>query len=389
MEVEIVKSLALIMETESVMGEIKVDEVNYYSSEDIRIQENEQDPIEVKKEKMLSFQSLDEAECTPFEVDPELFDICCSPVASTQKNSRRRVNTVLSSDSEDEFACGSIPLASTGELHEMKNTFHCLSTEIHHTPTEPAFQFKVDNLKESCSRLPQIVDNSLVEDASRLHDVSIVPESTFIHETDIIQETELFSTTVTYCNFSKEAESNWTFQNQDSMPDLKTAAGSQLAKSLHIFPGDLEMVGSDFIAVTASGCQEEVGDSLSKSEPDVPRQSQLLDECSRVDIMRTMKSLDCAVADQKIDIMKETWKSLHNQSGDFKKYVTAEERSACQILKFSHGMSNLISEADLLLTDCHNLLCVSTLSILMHFFLYHSDVHIEYWSVCHRILCRH
>ncbi|XP_047963216.1 uncharacterized protein LOC125207783 isoform X1 [Salvia hispanica] len=363
-EVEIAKSLALIRETESVMGEIKVDEVNYYSSEDIRMRENEQDPIEVKKEKMLSFQSLDEAECAPFEVDPELLDICCSPVASTQKNSRKRVNTVLSSDSEDEFACGNIPLTSTGELHEMKNTFHCLSTEIHHNPAEPAFQFKVDNLEESCSRLPQIVDNSLVEDASRLHDMSIVPESTFVHETEIIQETELFSTTVTYCNFSKEAESNWAFQNQDSMPDLNTAAGSQLAKSLHIFPSDLEMVGSDFVAVTASGCQEEVGDSLSKSEPDVPREFQLLDECSRVDIVRTMKSLGCAVADRKIDIMKETWKSLHNQSGNFKKYVTAEERSTCQVLKFSHGMSNLISEADLLLKDCHTLLCDS-LSPLM------------------------
>ncbi|XP_042034946.1 uncharacterized protein LOC121781273 isoform X1 [Salvia splendens] len=364
-EVEIVKSLALIKETECVMGEIKVGEVNYYSSEDIRMQENEQDPIEVKKEKMLSFQSLNDAECTPCEVDPELLDICCSPVASTQKNSRRRVNTVLSSDSEDDFACGSIPLASTGELHEMKNTFHCLSTEIHHTPAEPVSQFKVDNLEGSCSRLPQIVDNSLVEAASRLHDMSIVPESNFVHETEIIHETELFSTTVTYCNFSKEAGSNWAFQNQDSMPDLKTASDSQLAKSLHIFPSDLELVGSDFVAVTASGCQEEVGVSLSKSEPDVPREFQLLDECSRVDIVRTMKSLDCAVADQKIDIMKETWKSLHNQSGDFKKYVTAEERSACQILKFSHGMSNLISEADLLLKDCHNLFCDSLLPLMI------------------------
>ncbi|KAL1533632.1 hypothetical protein AAHA92_33492 [Salvia divinorum] len=377
-EVEIVKSLALIKETKSVMGKIRVDEVNYYSSEDICMQENEQDPIEVKKEKMLSFQSLDEAECTPFEVDPDLFDICCSPVASAQKNSRRRVNTVLSSDSEDEFARGSIPVAATGELHEMKNTFHSLSTELHHPPAEPAFQFNVDKLEESCSQLPEIVENSLMEDSSRLHDMSIVPESTFVHETEIIQETELFSTSVTYCNFSKEAESNWTFQNQDSMPDLIIAAGSQLAKSLHIFPSDLEMVGNDFVAVTASDYQEEVGDSLSKSEPDVPREFQLLDDCSRVDIVRTLKSLDCAVADQKIDIVNETWKSLRSRSGDFKMFVTAEERSAFQFLTFSHGMSNLISEADLLLKDCHTLLSDSLSPLMIpsektHSYSYHDN----------------
>ncbi|XP_057795779.1 uncharacterized protein LOC131011898 isoform X2 [Salvia miltiorrhiza] len=363
--VEVVRSLALMEETKSVMGQIKVDELNYYSSEDMCMQKIEQDPIEVKKATMLSLQSLGDAECTPFEVDPDLFDICCSPVAFAQKNSRRRVNTILSSDSEDEFACGSIPLASAGEVHEMKNTFQCLSTEIHPPPAEPVFQFKVNKLEESCSQLPEIVDNSLVEDTCRLHDMSFMPESTFVPETEIIQETELFSTTVTYGNFFNGVESNWTFPNQDSIPFLETAAGSQLSKSLDILQSDLEMVGNDFDAVTASGCQEEVGDSLLKSESDVPRGFQLFDECSRVDIVRKLKSLDCAVADQPIDIVKETWKSLQNQSKDFKMYVTAEERMACQVLISSHGISNLISDADLLLKDCQTLLCDSVCSSMI------------------------
>ncbi|KAH6782670.1 hypothetical protein C2S51_007963 [Perilla frutescens var. frutescens] len=362
--VEVAKSLTLMEETKSVMGQIKVDELNCYSTENMCMQKLERDPIKVKKEAMLSLQSLDEVECTLFEADPELFDISCSPVAFSQKNSRRKVNTVLSSDSEDEFACGSIPLISAGEVHEMKNTSHCLSTEIHQTPAEPVCLSEVNKLEEDCCQLPEIVDYSYVEDSCRSPDMSFMPESSFVPETEIVQETELFSTTVTYGNFFNGLGSNCIFQDQDSIPILETAAGAQSSKSLHILHNGLEMAGNDFDAVTACGYQEEVGDSLSKSEVDVPRGFQLLDECSRVDFVRKLKSLDYAAADQQIDIVKETWKSLHNQCGDFKKYVTAEERTASQVLIFSHGISNLISEADLLLKDCNTLSCESCSSMI-------------------------
>lgn len=361
---EVVKSLALMEETKSVMGRIKVDELNNYSPEDMCMNKIEEDPVQVKKAAMLSFQSLNEVECTPFEADLELFDICCSPAEFTMQKKRRKVNMVLSSDSEEEVPCGSIPLASADEVDEMKTIFQFPSpTEIHHPPAEPAFQFKVDKLEENCSQLPEIVDYSLMEDT--LHDVSLMPELTFVPETEIIQETELFSTTVTYCNFFNEVGSTWTSQNQDSMPANETVSSTQFTQSLHIQQSDLKMVGNDFDAVTASGYQEEVGDSLTKSEADVPRGFQVLDECSRVDFARNLKSLHHAVADQPIDIVEVTWKSLHNQCQDFKKYVTAEERTACKILTFSHGISDLISEADLLHTDCQTLLHVSVISILM------------------------
>lgn len=372
---EVVKSLALMEETKSVMGQIKVDELNSYSPSEICTDKIEEDPVEVKKAAMLSFQSLNEVECTPFDADPELFDNYCSPVAPTRQNRRRKVNTVFSSDSEDEFPCGSIPLVSAGGVDEMKTTFHFPSTEIHHPPAEPVFQSKVDKLEENCSQLPETVDYSLVEDTCGSHETSLMPESTFVPETEIIQETELFSTTVTYCNFFNEVESNWKFQNQDSMPFKETASSAQFSKSFHVLQSDLEMVGND--NATASGFQEEVGDSLSKSEADVPRQFQVLDECSRVDFARNLESLHYAAADQPIDIVKGTWKSLHNQCEDFKKYVTVEERTACKGLTFSHGISNLISEADLLRTDCQTLLHVSIISSLMLLTLYYSDVHIE------------
>lgn len=360
---EVLKSLALMEETKSVMGRIKVDELNNYSSEYMCMNNIEEDPVQVKKAAMLSFQSLNEVECTPFEADPELFDNCCSPDALTMQNRRRKVNMVLSSDSEDEVPCGSIPLASADEVDEMKTTFHFPSpTEIHHPPADPAFQSKVDKLEENCSQLPEIVDYSLLEDT--LNEMSSMPESSFVPETEIIQETELFSTTVTYCNFFNEVGSTWTSQNKDLIPANETVSSTQFTRSLHLFQSDLKMVGNDFDAVTASGYQEEVGDSLTKSEADVPRGFQVLDECSRVDFARNLKSLHYAVVDQPIDIVEVTWKSLHDQCEDFKKYVTAEERTACKILTFSHGISDLISEADLLRTDCQNLLHVSVISIL-------------------------
>ena len=44
---------------------------------------------------------------------------------------------------------------------------------------------------------------------------------------------------------------------------------------------------------------------------------------------------------------------------DLKQYATLEHKDASRFLKFAHGMSNLISDADLLLSDCQLLIRVS------------------------------
>ncbi|KAK6132312.1 hypothetical protein DH2020_033936 [Rehmannia glutinosa] len=379
---EIAKSLTLMEETHGLMDTNIVEDLNGYTTENIHVQVAEPDPVEVKKEAMLSFQCslLDEFECAQFEAKCELSDFSSSPIAFARQNSRRKINTVLSSDSEDEFSCGSIPLVSAGvdikaEILDMKNT-----PETYNLAPEPIFHSEADN-SEDHPQLLERVDCSHIENTCISHDMSFVPESTFVPETEILHETELYSTTVSYGHFNAVGDI-CIFQDQDSITILEPGIGSQSTNSLH---NDQEMLGNNFDFSTACVDEEEVGDSLSKSEAGVPGGYQPLDECSRMVFMKRLQPLDNPETDQVIDFVKETWKKLHDQCKDLKKYVTAEERTARQVLILAHGMSNLISEADLLLKDCQTLVFDSSESSLVptektHSYTY-SDTQLEMSSI--------
>ncbi|KAK6114842.1 hypothetical protein DH2020_007111 [Rehmannia glutinosa] len=233
------------------------------------------------------------------------------------------------------------------EILDMKNT-----PETYNLAPEPIFHSEADN-SEDHPQLLERVDCSHIEDTCISHDMSFVPESTFVPETEILHETELYSTTST--------------------------------NSLHIMCNDQEMLGNNFDFSTACVDQEEVGDSLSKSEAGVPGGYQPLDECSRMVFMKRLQPLDNPETDQVIDFVKETWKKLHVQCKDLKKHATAEERTARQVLILAHGMSNLISEADLLLKDCQTLVFDSLESSLVpsektHSYSY-SDTQLEMSSI--------
>ncbi|KAG8378276.1 hypothetical protein BUALT_Bualt08G0120700 [Buddleja alternifolia] len=358
-EEEVVKSLILMEETHDLIYTDVSEDINNCSTENIHKQDNEPDPIEVKKEAMLSLhRSLhDEVDCARFEANSELFDFSCSPVAFTREKSRRKINTVLSSDSEDELPGGSISPVSAGvlnmnaEVHDMKDvqSSHCLSTEI-----QPICHSEVNELEENRRHLPERVDYSPLDDTCISHDISFVPESSFVPETDIFDGTELYSTTVSYGYFDN-ANGNIIIKDQDSTPIPGPAVGAHFSNSLPILQNNQEMLGNNSDTSTACVYQEEVGDSISKSEADIPRGYHLLDECSRVDFMRRFNSFDSPEADWVTDFVQNTWKKLHDQSKDFTKYVTAEERTARHVLTYAHATTNLISEADLLLKDCQSL----------------------------------
>ncbi|XP_011069547.1 uncharacterized protein LOC105155376 isoform X2 [Sesamum indicum] len=352
---EVVKSLILMEETNGLMNTNSGEDRNDCGAENTHMHNAEPDPVKVKKKAMLSLQCslLDDVECAQFEANSELFDFSCSPVTLPQQKGRRKINTVLSSDSEDEVSGGSIPLISAGvdinpEVVDMKNIpiSQCFSTEIHHHPTRLIYPSEVEKLEDHC-QLQERVDYSHIEGTSL--DVSLVPESSFVPETEIINEAELYSTTVSYGHFVNAMGGNFIIEDQDLTPILAPDMGAQSCKPLHVLHNK-EILGN---TSDTSACQEEVGDSH-KSETDLPRGYQLLDECSRMDFTSQLKSLDNPESDQVIDFVKRAWQRLH-YSNDLRKYVTAEEKIASQGLTFATGMSNLIAEADLLLKDCQTL----------------------------------
>ncbi|EYU22957.1 hypothetical protein MIMGU_mgv1a020951mg [Erythranthe guttata] len=381
---EVVKSLALTEENDGLIDTNMVEDLNDYTTANIHMQDAEPDSIEVKKAAMLRLQGslLDDVECAQFESNIELFDFSNSPIAFARQSSRRKTNTVLSSDSEDEFSCRSIPLVSAGgdvnaEVFNMEKMpiSQFLPTKIDQLPSVPISHSEVDRLEEARYNFEGRIDCSIIEDTCRSPDISSVPESSFVPETEVIHEEDLYSITVSYGHFVNADGANSILQIQDPIPDF----GSQSTAPLRLLRKEQETVGHNSDTNTLCDYEEEVGDSLSKSEAHVPRGYQLLDECSRVDFMRSLKSFDKSEAEQVTDdFVKETWKKLRDQCNNIRKYVTEEEKTACQALKLTHGMSNLISDADLLLKDCQVLVSDSLgsstiLSERMHSYSYYDN----------------
>ncbi|CAA0809944.1 P-loop containing nucleoside triphosphate hydrolases superfamily protein [Striga hermonthica] len=325
----IVKSLTLMKQTHC-LTDTKVEDMNIYGMEDNNIYAHiaHRDPIEVKKEAMLSLQCpFDEVECARFDANSELYDFSGSPIAKEQQKNRRRTNMVLSSDSEDEY----IPSID----------FNSKILETEKTPT-----FDSEEQLENSFQLVERGDFSQMEYACESRDVSCVPESSFVPETEILNETELYSTAVSYGHFIDKTGEIWIFQDEDSL-----LSNSEYTKALHVTCNDLEMLENNSNCATVCVNQEEVGDSLLKFEGDGPGRYQPLDECSRMDFMR-LKPFENSEADQPTDFVKNAWKKLQEGCEGLSSHVTVEEKTARRGLIFTHGMSDLISDADLLLKDC-------------------------------------
>ncbi|XP_073124671.1 uncharacterized protein [Henckelia pumila] len=351
---EIVNSLVLKEEIP-----INGEELNNSIAEITHPQNDELDPFVAKKEAMLSLHTSDqdEVEYTAFDVNLELFDSSCSPVAFGRQRRQRKTNTVLSSDSEDEVLGGSTLIDLDGLLDVDVKVLasHCLTTQIGPLPTELIYSSAVDKLEEHCFQLSEGVDNSCMDYICKSPDMSCVPESSFVPETELINDTDLYSTTVSYGHFANASAANSFVQ--DSLPVLEPTVGANYDESSHAIPTDQEMLGNHSETGVAFVYQEEVGESLSKCEADVPREYQVLDECSCVDFLNRLKPFDNQhKTDNVFDSVQESWNGLRRQCKDLRNYVTTEEKSYCQILKFAHGITDIISNTDLLLNDCHTLL---------------------------------
>ncbi|CAA2949361.1 Hypothetical predicted protein [Olea europaea subsp. europaea] len=412
-EEEIVNSLVLMEENCSLVEiVVEEDKLNENKTQNTCVKDGEADIIEEKKEAMLRLHSStqDDDECVQIGTIWEFSDSSHSPIAFARRNRRKKIDAVLS-DSEGEcfderksIVSGEIIDGVNGDALKMKSypTDPCSPTESCCNPTEQ-INFKVDKLEESCSQLPAGADNSLIDERGKLLDIYHEPELSFVPETEIMNEGELFPTTVSHGHFANAVGAESVIQDSllnlnlvtvdklyqslhmlpnegelftttvsyghftnveeakcltpELPPNLDPVSGIKFGHSLHVLPTDQEILGNKSDTNEVLGYREEVGDSLSKHEEDVPRGYQLMDECSRIDFIRRLNSFTDPEPDCVIDSLQETWKNLRAGGENFKQYVTSEEKNACQALNLAHGMSNLISEADLLIRDCQVSLC--------------------------------
>ncbi|CAI8605542.1 unnamed protein product [Vicia faba] len=71
-----------------------------------------------------------------------------------------------------------------------------------------------------------------------------------------------------------------------------------------------------------------------------------MDECSQTDLKLESKSVDCPSIE--IDMVQNSWRKLRDCQTDLKQHATSEQIGAIEVAKLASGLSDLISEADLL-----------------------------------------
>ncbi|KAK9270529.1 hypothetical protein L1049_026110 [Liquidambar formosana] len=333
-EKEITKSLSLMEENFSIMEVVEEEELDNEGWQNgLVIHNSETSSLEAKRKQ-------------------------CSPVAFARRRVRRKLDTVLSSSSEDEFCGDKFPVVSVKET----NGEVLLESDCKFLPLFPASECCLNpltdqllhseggNLGGNHYQCSDTADDLHINDTCRSVDISYVPESSFVPETEINCGTELLSRTVSWGYVTDIIEAD-TMSNA-LIKNLSPLKADNLDKSIPRLCRSHEIMKNSCDVNGESTHGEEVGDSQNEHLEAVMRGYQVMDECSRMDFNRKLKSVDEPRSSVLTDSVQETWRKLRGCHSDLRQYVTSEQKDASRILKLAFGMSNLISEADMLLSNC-------------------------------------
>ncbi|XP_059631837.1 uncharacterized protein LOC132274545 isoform X2 [Cornus florida] len=366
-EQEITKSLLLMEERSSLMELVEEEELNNNEMQNsAKMCDNEMNSVEAKKEAMLSRHCSiqdDNSFAAPFDTACEFSNSSGSPVAFARRNVRRKLDTVLYSDSGDECFGDGFPVVSSilegtnNEILEVnRKSPNYQSAERCFNPlSEQLLHSEGQTLEENHYHQSETADRSQIDVTCKSVDVSVVPESSFVPETQINNGTLLFSRTVSCGSVAdiEEAVSASIDLMQNFLP-VEVNDFNKFSPGLHKISEITENT-CNIDTVLVDG--EEMGDSHIEGMEAVPRGYQVMDECSRMDFCRGSKSIEKPLSWAATDSVQETWRKLRACHTDLRQYVTPELKDASQVLELASGMTDLISEADLLLGDCQPLIC--------------------------------
>ncbi|XP_048332117.2 uncharacterized protein LOC107421034 isoform X1 [Ziziphus jujuba] len=297
------------------------------------IHNNEAESIEAKKVAMLSRNgSVHDHDdfAAQFDMPSDFCDNSDTPF-SCKRNVRRKYDVVLSSGSEDEFFIN-------------KN----FKVSDKHTNNEALFEVKLPcfeeaNIDGKNYELSETAD-LLLTDTNRSANISCVPESSFVPETEINDGIELQSGTVSSGHVDMKVDgvsvSDW----------LPVETISYVISE----PGMDE--NSDTLASTPHEVgqlchQEKVEDSQNDLVEVVASEYQVMDEFSRMGSnsrFKVMKPISLVAT----DLVQKSWNKLRSCHTDLRRYAESELQHASQLVQLTWSMTDLISDTDLLLSNC-------------------------------------
>lgn len=360
---EITKSLSMMEENSSLM-EVVVEEDKKEMQEDLDACDKETQSIDTRKLEMLN-RNGSVLDCNEFVAQSDgLSNPSGILVTSSQRTFRRKLNVMLSSDSEDEYLSDGHPVVLDKDANNKGSQGVNSSYPSHHlftgdssSPLNEKLFSEVKYLEETCHQPSERPDSIQIDETCQSFDVSCVPESTFVPESVIGDVTELLSGTVSYGHVANTLEFS---VSNESIQTVLPVEVHNLVKPMRRLRKRSEMQGYTGDANLEFSHEVELEDY--QDENVEATSHQVMDECSRMDFYRGSKFVEKPRLFMLTNLVQESWIKLRSSNTDLRQYVALEKEDAIQSIKLAFSMSNLISEVDLLRSDCQ--LLVSVLILL-------------------------
>jgi hypothetical protein len=207
---------------------------------------------------------------------------------------------------------------------------------------------------EKCKYLETTYDACLNKTPKSL-DMSCFPESRLVSETAIQNRIETKSGVLSYGD-------HLACPINASLDNEMTPFSFGVCQRLAEVPRDRDLLVNTEIpkSFPRTTAQDFIDENM-----EIPNVYNTLDECSQTDIKLNSNFVDSSQSTE-IYLVQSLWTKLRDCRTDLKQHAASEQIGAIEVVKLASGLSNLISEADLLFRNHQQKQCVS--SVMKYFF---------------------
>ncbi|XP_061341920.1 uncharacterized protein LOC133288219 isoform X2 [Gastrolobium bilobum] len=338
-EKEVAKSVTIMEENSCFQGLVKKELHINERQNDLNVQCMGTDYLEAKKVEMIK-RNRSITDCSRFENQysalSELSNCSGSPV---QKGQRKRV--AMPSDSEDKGSNKGHSLNFQDEAYKRQslegNSESPYKFQLDQRYTGKSFCKLVssgleDSGEEQCKYLETAYD-ALLNETHKSFDISCLPESIFVPETASQNGIETMSRAVSSTHLADPVEV--------SLNNELTPFTFSVCQRLTKLPPN-----SDSLVNTESSPKAVVHDFRDKNMETAIFYNGT-DDGSHADLKLKSRFVESSPS-METDMVQSLWRKLRGCQMDLRQHSTSEQLGAIQVVKLASGLSNLISEADLL-----------------------------------------
>ncbi|XP_054788869.1 uncharacterized protein LOC129294480 isoform X2 [Prosopis cineraria] len=342
-EKEVTRVITTMEENSSLQGLVEEQLDLNEKQSDSDVKQVGTDYIESKKVEMLerngSVTDYSQLEAQ-FHALSEISNSFGTPVAPSKRKIQRKL-VVMSSGSEDEDLNNGHPLDMCDDADNgpalVDNSDTPSKLPMNKKYTSVSFFKRGAGLEESevdLNKHLRTADVMCSSETSKSLDVSCVPESTFVPET--LDEIETISGAVSCGNGDGPLE----VSVNNELPPFTFSVRKRLAKRVL----DDDLLGSTKIPESS---QKEIVQDLIDENMEPSPVYDVMDECSRVDFKMKSNFVE-PFPSMGTDVIHKIWRELRECRADLRQHAATEQPGAFEVVKLACGISNLISEADLL-----------------------------------------